>query len=563
MTNDACVRLWAPRATRVELVRGDRREPMVAEDGGWFRGPVLADGEDYAFSVDGGDPRPDPRSRWQPNGVHGPSRWMALPPRPARCTRAIPLRDAVIYELHLGTFSEAGTYRGAIEHLDYLVELGITHVEVMPIAQFPGTHGWGYDGVDLFAPHAGYGTPADFVALVEACHLRGLAVIVDVVHNHFGPEGDYTHALGPYRTSAAQTPWGDAINLDDDGSAEVRRFLIDSALAWLRDYGCDGLRLDAVHSLVDRSERHFVAQLVDEIRALEPELDRPLVVIGEYDSHDPIAIEERPVGWGLDAHWNDDFHHAVHVLVTGETAGYYIDFAGPDTLARVLERGYALDGRESVFRRGPHGQPLGDLPRDRLVAYVQSHDQVGNRAAGERLHQLASLERAKIAAALLFVSPFVPMVFQGEEWAASAPFCFFCDFSSRELQTAVREGRKREHEHAVDGDLPDPCSPQTRDRCVLAWDERARAPHSEMLAWYRALIALRRDHRALRDPSPVATRVSMDGPVLLVERCRQVVLAVNLGAETARVPAGQLLLSSTAIRDGALPPDACAIVLRT
>jgi maltooligosyltrehalose trehalohydrolase len=560
---DDRVRLWAPRATRVELVRKDRRDPMVAEGNGWFSGPVLADGEEYMFSADGAEPRPDPRSRWQPSGVHGASVWVTPRPAPVPCTRHVPLRDAVIYELHLGTFSSEGTYRGAIAHLDHLVDLGVTHVELMPIAQFAGTFGWGYDGVGLFAPHAGYGTPADLRELVEACHVRGLAVIIDVVPNHFGPEGDYASSLAPYRTSDVQTPWGDAINLDTDGSEEVRRFLIESALAWLRDFGCDGLRIDAIHALVDRSERHFIAQLVDEIRELEIELSRPLVVIGEYDSHDPVAIEERPIGWGLDAHWNDDFHHAVHVLLTGERSGYYADFAERDTLARVLERGYALDGRMSVFRNAPHGQPFGDLPRDRLVAYVQSHDQVGNRAAGERLHQLAGFDRAKIAAALLFVSPFIPMVFQGEEWAASTPFCFFCNFSSTELQNAVREGRRREHAHNGACEVPDPCARETRDRSVLRWDELPSEQPSEMLAWYSALIRARQQHRALRDPSPVSTRVTVDGSLLLVERCCQIVLACNLERTDGRLPPGEIILASRPISDRVLPPDTCALVLRS
>jgi maltooligosyltrehalose trehalohydrolase len=524
---------------------------MVPEDNGWFRGPVLADGDEYLFSVDGAAPQPDPLSRWQPHGVHGASIWTSPLDPPAHCTRHVPLRDAVIYEMHVGTFSRAGTYVGAIEHLEHLVELGVTHVEVMPLAQFPGVHGWGYDGVGLFAPHAAYGTRRELRAFVEACHVRGLAVIVDIVHNHFGPEGDYTATLGPYRTSEHQTPWGDAINLDAEGNAEVRRFLIDSALAWLRDYGCDGLRLDAVHALVDRSDRHFIAQLVDEIRVLEAELDRPLVVIGEYDSHDPTAIDARPDGWGLDAHWNDDFHHAVHVLLTGETSGYYKPFTAADSLVRVLERGYALGST-----------PFGDRPRDRLVGYVQSHDQIGNRAAGERLHELAGIDGAKIAAALLFVSPFVPMLFQGEEWAASSRFCFFCDFQGDDLRAAVRAGRKREFSAHPDAVWVDPFDPQTRERCVLAWDDRTRAPHTEMLAWYRALIGLRRSHRALRDASPNSTRVTMEGPLLVVERCAQITLACNLGDVAVLHPDGDVLLASASISNRALPPRSC-VVLRT
>jgi maltooligosyltrehalose trehalohydrolase len=467
----------------------------------------------------------------------------------------------VIYELHLGTFSEAGTYRGAIAHLDHLVDLGITHVELMPIAQFAGHHGWGYDGVHLYAPHAAYGTPEDLRAFVEACHVRGLAVLVDVVHNHFGPEGDYSSQLGPYRTSSACTPWGDAINLDDVGSTEVRRFLIESALAWLRDYGCDGLRLDAIHSLCDRSERHFVAELVDGIHALERELGRPLVVIGEFDEHDPVAVKPRPDGWGLSAHWNDDFHHAVHARLTGEHGGYYGDFAAPGTLAKILEQGYALDGGYSAFRGKLHGAPFGDLSRDHLVAYVQSHDQVGNRAAGERLHHLTSLAHAKIAAALLFVSPFVPMLFQGEEWAASTPFCFFCDFSSEELRTAVREGRRREHGAASWAEEIDPIDPATRDRSTLRWSELGEPPHAEMLAWYRALISLRAVRRALRDPSPASTRVSEDDGLLVVERCRQIALVCNLGSESRTLPDGEVLVSSVPIpHTRALAPGACAVI---
>ncbi len=557
------VRVWAPRASRVDLVIGDRRAPMAQEAGGWFRGPVLDMGVDYALSLDGGPPRPDPRSRWQPHGVCRPSRTVESLPPPGLGARPVPLRDALIYELHVGTFSPSGTFSGAIPHLPALVELGVTHVELMPIAQFPGTHGWGYDGVHLFAPHAAYGGPAGLRALVDECHGLGLAVLVDVVHNHFGPEGDFTSEFGPYKTDRYQTPWGDAINLDGDGSREVRRFLIDSALAWLRDYGVDGLRLDALHSLRDRSERHFVAELVDEIRSLERALGRTFAVIGEYDDHDPRAVEPRPDGWGLDAHWNDDFHHAVHVLLTGETAGYYGDFAAPGTLGKVLEGGYALDGGFSPFRGGVHGAPFGGLPRDRLVAYTQSHDQVGNRAAGERLHQLAGLERARIAAALLFASPFVPMLFQGEEWAASTPFCYFCDLESPELRAAVREGRRAEHAAAGwQGPEPDPTDPATRDASVLRWEEREDGDHARMLAWYRQLAALRRAHASLRDPSPGGTRVRQQGAVLEVER-GELVLVANLGDGPARLPAGEVLAASSPMASAReLPPVSCALAQR-
>ena len=551
------VRVWAPKARRVEVVFGDdHRVEAIPEAEGWWRGPDLAVGDDYSVSVDGGPPRPDPRSRWQPAGVHGPSRWVEPTP-PTHRARPVALRDAVIYELHVGTFTEHGTFIAATQHLDHLVELGVTHVEIMPVAQFSGTHGWGYDGVDLYAAHSPYGGPPGLYELVRACHEKGLSVILDVVHNHLGPEGAYLPEFGPYKTTAHKTPWGEAINLDADGSREVRRFLIDSALEWLRGYGIDGLRLDALHSLYDSSDRHFVAELVDEVKALARELDRPLVLIGEYDDHDPQAI----TGWGLDAHWNDDFHHAVHALVTGEAGGYYQDFAPRGVLEKILEQGYALDGGYSPFRGKPHGKPYGDLPRDHLVAYVQSHDQVGNRAAGERLHHLCGIERAQLAAAMLFVSPFVPMLFQGEEWAASTPFCYFAELESAELRAAVREGRKAEHAAAGWSSPPiDPTDPTTRVRSVLRWAERVEPPHAKMLGWYRALAAARRTYPELRDPRPGSTRARRSGEVLEIDR-GALTLVCNLG-ESPRRFTGDIVLASTPLASNELPALACALVRR-
>jgi maltooligosyltrehalose trehalohydrolase len=562
VTLDEPIRVWAPGTGTVEILAADVRFPAIAEPDGWWRGPALPPGTDYAICLDGGAPLPDPRSRWQPHGVHGASRRLALSPPSAFVP--MPLRDALIYELHLGTFSAAGTFAGAAEHLDHLVELGITHVELMPIAQWSGGAGWGYDGVDLFAPHAPYGPPAELQRLIDRCHARGLAVIVDVVHNHFGPDGAYLHRFGPYTTDRHRTPWGNAVNLDGEHAREVRRFLIDSALAWLRDYGADGLRLDAVHSLRDDGEPHFVAELVDAIRSLERELRRPFVVIGEYDDHDPRAVTARPAGWGLDAHWNDDFHHAVHALLTGEATGYYRDFAERDTLARVLARGYALDGRVSRHRGGPHGRPYGGLPRDRLVAYVQSHDQIGNRAAGERLHVLAGDARARIAAAILFTAPFVPMIFQGEEWAASTPFLYFADFEDPALCTAVREGRRREHAGAGWQTEPiDPIDPATHRACVLAWHELAEPAHARMLGWYRDLARARRQTPALRDPDAGATRVRHRGGRLEIER-GDCTLICNLDdAPLAYDAAGEIVLASEpdATRSR-LPPLSC-VLLRT
>jgi maltooligosyltrehalose trehalohydrolase len=389
-------------------------------------------------------------------------------------------------------------------------------------------------------------------------------VLIDVVHNHFGPEGAPWGTYAPYMTPKHKTPWGDAINLDDDGCREVRRYLIDSARGWLQDYGADGLRLDALHALVDTSERHFVAELVDEVRALEREVGRPFLLIGEYDEHDPKAVTERARGgWGLDAHWDDDFHHVVHALLTREHDGYYADFAEPGALRKVLERGYVLDGGYSPFRKTNHGTPYGELPRDRLVAYVQSHDQVGNRALGERLHQLCGMERAQIAAALLLVSPFVPMLFQGEEWAASTPFLYFADLQSPELREAVRKGRAVEHAGAGWREPPpDPIDRATRDASTLRWAERGEADHAAMLAWYRALVEARRAHPTLRDPGPGTTQVRGDGELMTVER-GDLALVCNLAATPARVQLDDVLLASTGLASSSeLPPVTCALVRR-
>jgi maltooligosyltrehalose trehalohydrolase len=552
-------RIWAPSARRVEVVVGDVRLPAEPSGGGTWRGPALVPGQRYAISVDGGPPRPDPRSPFQPDGVHAASCWLDVEPHRA-AIQQVPLAEALIYELHVGTFSPAGTFEGAIPHLDHLVALGVTHVELMPIAQFSGTHGWGYDGVGLFAPHAPYGGPSGLSRLIAACHARGLAVLLDVVHNHFGPDGNYWSELGPYTTNRHRTPWGDAINLDTEGSAEVRRFLIDSALGWLRDYGADGLRLDAIHALVDDSARHFVRQLVDEVRELERQLDRRLVVIGEYDDHDPNAVT--PSGWGLDAHWNDDFHHAVHALVTGERSGYYVDFCAAGTIAKVLEHGYVLDGGPSTFRGRPHGAPYGRLPRDRLVGYIQSHDQIGNRALGERLHHLAGLDRARIAAALLFTSPFVPMIFQGEEWAASTPFLYFAELESAALREAVREGRRAEHAGAGWEAAPDPTLPSTRVASTLRWDERDRGEHAEMLAWDRALIARRRATPALRACGPEDTRVATEPGLVTIVRGSHALIC-NLREAPVAVNLDGVVLSSKKLSSSrALPAQACALVER-
>ena len=412
------------------------------------------------------------------------------------------MQTAIIYELHVGTFTPEGTCDAAAAKLAYLKELGITHVELLPFAEFPGTDGWGYDGVDLFAPHAAYGGPDGLKRFVDACHAEGLAVIMDVVYNHFGPSGNYVGSFGPYFTDAHKTPWGDAVNLEDAGSYEVRRFFCDNALMWLRDYHIDGLRLDAVHAYMDRSAINFMEQLATEVRSLEGLTGRHHFLIAESDLNDPRLITPREVqGYGLDAQWSDDFHHAIVALLTGDRSGYYADFGDFADLGKALTHAFIFDGQYSSFRQRVHGRPANGSPGYRFLGYSQNHDQIGNRAKGERLEHLTDMARAKIAAALTLTAPFLPMLFQGEEWAASSPFQYFTDHEDKELARLVSEGRKKEF--AAFGwdpkDIPDPQDKSTVENSKLKWDELTRGKHAEMLDWYRKLIALRKARPELTD----------------------------------------------------------------
>ena len=523
---------------------GSTRVAMTCDDRGWWTAAVPEAGEaaEYRFALDGGAPLPDPRSLFQPRGVHGPSR--VVDHGAFRWTdqqwRAGPLSAAVIYELHLGTFTPDGTFDAAIERLDYLVDLGITHVELMPVVEFPGLRGWGYDGVDLYAPHHGYGGPDGLKRLVNACHARGLAVLLDVVYNHLGPDGNYLASFGPYFTDRYHTPWGEAVNLDGADSDEVRRFFCDNALMWLRDYRIDGLRIDAVHALFDQSATPFLEQLAGEVEALGAGLGRRLVLIAESDLNDPRIVRPASVGGhGLDAAWNEDFHHALHAVLTGERAGYYADFGTVGGLATALRDGFIYGGRYSVYRRRRHGRAVGGLDGHAFVGFLQNHDQVGNRARGERLSQLVSPGLLKIGAALVLTSPFVPMIFHGEEWGAGTPFLYFTDHEDPALARAVSDGRRREF--AAFGieakDVPDPQAPETFRRSKLDWTELAREPHAPMLDWYRRLIRLRRDHPELTDGRLDRLRVSFDERErwLCVER-GSLTIACNLSDAPRSVP---------------------------
>lgn len=539
-------KVWAPKAKKVAVKIGDRSEPMHAGEGGWWAADVqdANDGTDYSFVVDDGSPMPDPRSAFQPEGINGVSRVVDHSKFHWADERwqAKPLGSAIIYELHIGTFTPTGTYLSTIEKLDYLVQLGITHVELMPVNEFSGDWGWGYDGVDLFAPHHSYGTPDDLKKLVNTCHEKGLAVLLDVVYNHFGPVGNYLSQYGPYFTDAYHTPWGSAVNLDHTGSHEVRRFLADNALMWLRDYHFDGLRLDAVHAYFDKSAIHFLEFLSTEVDALASELGRHLVLIAESDLNDPRVVTSREAGgFGCDAQWSDDFHHALHTVLTGERDGYYKDFGTFAQLAKSLKNAYVYDGIYAEDRGRIHGRAPVGLSGHRFLGYSQDHDQVGNRAQGERLSQLVSAGRQKIAAAIVLTSPFIPMLFEGEEFGASTPFQYFTHHEDRELGEAVSKGRRSEF--AAFGwdpeDVPDPQDPETLNRSKLQWDEVGKEPHASILDWYKRLIALRRSTSVLTDGrmDRVEVNYSEEGKWIAVKR-GPVEVICNLGSDRQAVPIG-------------------------
>lgn len=523
--------VWAPVPDRVALALGDERLPMEPGERGWWHSQIdLEPGTDYGFSLDGGPALPDPRSRHQPAGVHGPSRVVSLTP-PADFP-GFDLETALLYELHIGTFSPEGTFAGAIGHLDHLVDLGVTALSVMPVNQFSGRHGWGYDGVALYAVHQPYGGPAGFREFVDECHRRGLGVVLDVVYNHLGPEGNYLPRFGPYFTPAYATPWGDAVNLDGPGSDEVRRFFFDNARMWLGEYGVDGLRLDAVHAFLDRSALHFLEEIAVRVDELARQAGRHLHVIAESDLNDPRLVWPRDRGgFGLAATWSDDFHHALHSVLTGETDGYYADFGSLDDVATALTDGYVYGGRYSAHRHRRHGRSAEGVPATRFLGYLQNHDQVGNRARGERIGHLVSSGRAEIGAALVMTAPFIPMLFQGEEWDVSSPFPYFSDHDDPDLARAVREGRRSEFAGFgwEPDDIPDPQDPSTFAAARLDWEERERPGHRCRLDWYRRLIELRRFTPDLNRPDPITTETD-EGAGTLVLRRGRIAVAVNLSA---------------------------------
>jgi len=551
---------------------------MRLEGGGWWSvvAPDLGAGDDYSFAIDGGDGLPDPRSAWQPQGVLGPSRlvdhgsfawhddnW-----------RGVPVAGRVLYELHIGTFTPEGTFDAAALRLPDLVEFGIDVIELMPVAAFDGDRGWGYDGVALYAVHEPYGGPEGLKRFVDAAHRLGLGVALDVVYNHLGPSGNVLGRYGPYFTGEHQTPWGSAVNLDGPGSDEVRAFLIDNALAWLRDYHVDGLRLDAVHALADDRATHVLEELAIEVQSLGARLGRAVFLIAEYDRNDPRLITSREAGgYGLDAQWCDDVHHAIHATLTGERQGYYCDFGSLATLGKALSGGFVHDGTYSAFRERGHGRPFdrSRVPGHRLVAYAQTHDQVGNRATGERISSLIPVERLHIAAALVLTSAFTPMIFMGEEWGASTPWQYFASFADPQLSRAVTEGRRAEFaDHGWDTtEVPDPVDPATAQRSILDWAEREAAEHAELLDWHRRLIRLRREMPDLADGRLDRVVCSYDEAAgWFVMRRGGLAVVVNLAPARQPIPVGAtptgVLLASAGgfvYRDGEVEIDADSVAI--
>ncbi len=562
--------VWAPDRERVRLIVDDTSYTMRKVGDGWWY--AEAEGTDYGFLLDDDEtPLPDPRSAWQPNGVHGLSRRYdhnAFRWTDAGWTgRALP--GSVIYELHVGTFTEHGTFAAAIERLDHLVELGIDLVELLPVNAFDGVAGWGYDGVAWGAVHEPYGGPDGLKQFVDACHARGLGVLLDVVYNHLGPSGAYLDRCGPY--FAGRTIWGPALNLDGPGSDEVRRLVIDNALGWLRDFHIDGLRLDAVHALADRRATHVLEELAVAVDALSAAARRPLHLIAESDLNDPRLIMPREAGgYGLSAQWCDDLHHALHVALTGEVDGYYTDFGQPGALTTTLRQAFFHAGTWSSFRERTHGRPV-DLqrtPGHRFLCYLQNHDQIGNRAQGDRLTASISAARVLCGAAIVLCLPYTPMIFMGEEWAASTPWQFFASFPDPELAEAVRTGRREEFAQHGWGatEVPDPMDAVTVTRSTLRWDELDDPAHHAVFDTYRQLIALRKAHPELADPRLDQFVVDSQDDVVVLHR-GSLRVVVNLGEPATRTldhPDAGILLSAGEVslqgKEITLQSDSFAIV---
>jgi maltooligosyltrehalose trehalohydrolase len=548
--------VWAPRAARVEvhlLGPDERFVPLTPGDRGYHRAVVdgVRPGRRYFYRLDGATERPDPASRQQPEGVHGPSQ--VADPAFAwedQDWRGLPLKDYLIYEMHVGAFTPEGTFDAVIPHLDGLRELGLTALEIMPVAQFPGGRNWGYDGVYPFAVQQSYGGPQGLKRLVNACHRAGLAVLLDVVYNHLGPEGNYLRDFGPYFTDRARTPWGEAINFDGPHSEEVRRFFVENALAWVTDFHLDGLRLDSVDRIIDQSAQPFLAALAQAVHRRAAADHRQVYLMAESDLNDPRFLRPQDTGgFGLDVHWNDDFHHALHHLLTGETDGYYQDYDTVADLARAFTHGFVYTGQYSRYRRRLRGGDVRDLPAERFLVFAQNHDQAGNRLMGERLSALVSFDALKLAAAAVLLSPFIPLLFMGEEYGETAPFPYFVSHGDQDLIEAVRRGRKAEFAgFDWQAEPPDPQAEATFGSARLNRELRREGRHRILYEFYRELIRLRQTLPALAHLSTKDLEtLSFEAPRLLLVRrwteSAQACIILHFGAAPATqdlpLPPGQ------------------------
>lgn len=548
-SGETSFRVWAPRARSVALRCRGATHPMRREEEGYYALTVSANlnGADYCYLLDGERERPDPVSRFQPHGVHGPSR-VVDPGSFAwddQHWRGLALNEYAAYELHTGVFTREGTFEAVIPRLPYLRSIGITAIEIMPVAEFPGARNWGYDGVSLYAPHHAYGGPDGLKTLVAACHRAGFAVILDVVYNHAGPEGNYLHEFGPYFTNRYRTPWGDAFNFDGPGSDPVRRFILDNALYWLSEYRFDALRLDAVHGIFDFSARHLLAEMASEADAEAERQRRPLYLIAESDLNDARVVDDSGRGgYGVHAQWLDDFHHSVHTALFGPGRGYLEDFGAAGDLPKCLTTGFVYDGRYSKHRQRTFGSSSAHLPGERFMVCIQNHDQVANACRGQRIGALGCFDREKLAAVLLVSAPFLPLLFQGQEYGETAPFHYFVSHGDSGLAEAVREGRRREFAgFAAGGKFADPQAESTFLASKLDWDKLDREPHAALLRLYQRLFELRRQRDSLRNCRKDLTRAWVPGNDrgLIMERGSESgersLVAANLSPSPLEVPA--------------------------
>jgi maltooligosyltrehalose trehalohydrolase len=511
--------VWAPFAETVSLKLFSPSEKLIAmkKDKRGYWKTVIDDislGDLYVYQLEAGKERPDPASHYQPQGVHGPSQ--VVDHQIFNWTdsgwRGIPLPEMIMYELHTGTFTPEGTFEAIIPRLDELIELGVNAIEIMPVTQFPGERNWGYDGVYPFAVQNSYGGPDGLKRLVNACHQKGISVILDIVYNHMGPEGNYLRDFGPYFTDRYKTPWGEAMNFDGPYSNEVRKYFIKNALYWFENFHIDVLRIDAVHGIFDMSAKHFLKELAESVGNYSQKRERKYYLIAESDLNDTRVIQLREKGgYGLDGHWCDDFHHCLHTLLSGENDGYYADFGRTEHLVKSLKEGFVYSGQYSQFRRRNHGNSSKNIPPDRFVVFAQNHDQTGNRMNGERLSSLASFESQKLAAGLVLLSPYIPLLFMGEEYGETSPFLYFVSHSDEHVINAVKEGRKKEFaSFNWDKESPNPQNPETFQRSRLNWEKRYTGDGKILLDFYRTLISMRKEVPALANFDRNSLEVEFD-----------------------------------------------------